>query len=96
MIRSGTANQQKSIFHIENIQQPCHKNVPLLDLCFWRAVQLGCFLNEEIIQKDTPSLLDQHFNSLHSLGTSLEKTATVTAISVVNALWKVVLVDTSH
>ena len=28
MILAGTANQQKSIFHIENIQQPFHKNPP--------------------------------------------------------------------
>ena len=42
-------------------------------MCFCWAVQLGSFQNEEIIQKDTPSLLDQHLNSLHSLGTSLEK-----------------------
>lgn len=40
--------------------------------------------------------MDQYLNSLHSLGTSLEKTAAVTAISVVNASWKAVLVDTSH
>ena len=30
MIQSGTVNQQKSIFHIENIQQPFHKNPSLI------------------------------------------------------------------